>query len=1244
VTIKSLLFFLFLYVCLVWVAAAYWHSGRELREFGLRWTAAGLIVLLAFVVGARLFYWWRLWRAKAVIRPVGPAKPAKDRQIIHEDDAALAALIAEANASLAKAPAYAGTREGKPLSRLPLFLLIGPEGSGKTSTFVNSGLDPPLLAGQVTEATPIVSTRLCNLWLAKNVIFAEISGRAFSGELGRWSQLLRVLRGKPSVPLWRRLWGESELGWALHGVIGFCDVKHLTSASSDPERLERHCRDWQERLRVVGEVFGVEFPVYQVFTKSDAIPFFLDFFRRLPETEASQVLGCTLPFRKTDADRPTEVFAQAEAKRLTASFRPLYQALAERRLTHLAHEPDPARRPAVYEFPRELKRIRSSLVQFLTDVFRPHPLRPGPVLRGYYLTAVREVEVAAAPDLTGTGTGWAGRNVAMDGTRLFSGDATRVFRAGDVSSGPSAGGRGRLVLRWMFVSDLFHSVILADAPVQKVVPSDPRLELYRRALFAAVCGLCALLCIAFFWSWAGNRKLLHELESTGVVGAQKTGKLTSLDELRSLEALRLQVARLREYERDGAPWSLRWGLYSGGKLLGAARGAYFRLFQQLLLNDLNGTLVSRLQTVPATPPANAAYQPIYDELKTHLMISSGRCKAEPALVSRVLKETDAQAAQAGGSEWQALAETQIDFYAGELPYGNPLDLREDPEARDRARQYLQQIKGVERIYAGILANAAKTLTQPQRLSSLAPNYAQVLNGSGEVSAVFTPAGWDFVEKASKDHNAAALGEACVIGQPSGLIGEQKQEAAVAQAIRRMFVRDYIEQWRRFVTGFSVAKYASSQDAARKLDILASHNSPLLALFAMTANQTSFPATAAESGVLKDLEKMPVIGRVAKGLEGAEKTAAKVPGTQAKAPETLSSPADITRVFQPVHWVVPPGSESWVVEKNGAYIDALSQLRQSMQEIAQGGNNLDPAVHQAANQNYEKALNAVRQIAVGFKPVGNEGLDEAAQRLLEEPIRLANRFIITDMGQAAAGRVNGQLRALCDSLRNTLHKYPFQQSSTQDTGLEELTRWFAPAGGEIWKFQAQSLAELTVKDGSQWKVKDPAKKPQVTQEMLTFLNRAQAVTDAFYPPGAAQPQLTYTLRPKLDSSFKDSILELEIDGRPNQWTSSLQKQFSWPAPADAKTLGAIARIRTGSVAFAFASRLGPWGIFRIMGDAEPRALSSKLVEWKYTRGVDGRAELIQPAPVRLEIVDSSGGIDVFNAKFLGGLQCPVRAVE
>src|SRR5581483_12202369 len=257
---------------------------------------------------------------------------------------------------------FAGVRTKTPLTTLPLYLLIGPEGSGKTSTFLNSGIEPQLLAGQGT--TPVAPTRLCNIWLAKNAIFAEISGRAFAGDLSRWSQTLAAFRGRVAVPKWRQIWGESESQTDLRGVIAFCDYKEFTGAASDPQRLERFSRDWQERLRAIAEQFGNDFPVYVAITKSDKITYFTDFFRRLPELENNQVLGCTLAPNRTQTRSTNEVFVEAEAKRLTESFRPLYHALTRRRLAHLAHEPNPFYRPGIYEFPRELKRLRSPLVQF----------------------------------------------------------------------------------------------------------------------------------------------------------------------------------------------------------------------------------------------------------------------------------------------------------------------------------------------------------------------------------------------------------------------------------------------------------------------------------------------------------------------------------------------------------------------------------------------------------------------------------------------------------------------------------------------------------------------------------------------------------------------------------------------------------------------------------------------------------------------------------------------------------------
>lgn len=1227
-TIKGLLFCLFLYVGLVWVGSAYWYTGDDIRRIGLLGTGIGFLAVLILVIGARLLGWWRLSRARSAARPA-VAVAAKPPAAVHPDDEALTALIAEANAALVKLPAFAG-RTSTPLASLPLYLLIGPEGSGKTSTFLNSGLEPLLLAGQVSGTIAVVPTRLCNLWLAQGAIFAEFGERIFSGEAGRWNQLVRILRGNATVPRWRRFWGEQEPQRDFRGVIAFCDSKDLTGASSDPQRLERSSRDWQERLRPLAEVFGMEFPVYLLVTKCDQIPFFSDFFRRLPELDTRQVLGCTLPLRD---NKPAagEVFAEAEAKRLTDSFRPLYRALAERRLTQLAHEPNPAHRPGIYEFPRELKRIRSPLVQFLTDVFRPPAFGAGPLLRGYYLTGVREGELAASdPGATRISST---PLLSLEATRLFRADSL-TFQVDDPSRIPSGGRRSGS--RWLFVADLFEKVLLADRPQQTIRVVEDRFQGHRKVAFAGLCGVCSILCFAFLLSWVNNRDLLRHVEAAAGIGNIRQSKPAVLSELKALDDMRAQIVGMRK----GLGVSYHWGLYSGDRILDAARLNYFRRFHQLLLIDLNSAMVSDLMGLPADPGENSPYDPAFRTLKAHLLITSEICAPDAELLSSVLKDHRPRIAPDTTSEWRSLADTQIDFYASELQRGSALRLPQDKAAADRARQYLGKIKGVERVYRSILANAEKSVPKTQRVSDLVPDYTKVLRGPDGVSPAFSRAGWSFLEKASKKGVAPAEGEACVVGESSGIAGEFRQTAETSKAIQRMFLRDYIDQWRKFVEGFSVVRYASAADAAQKLEVLSGHRSPLLAVLYLAANQTYFPTPTAAAG--EGIQK--AIDSALAPLKKAEEKGKTALRSLTEAPGGLNGPADITTAFQPVDMVEPPGSEAWIVEKsNGAYIEALAQLRHSMQAIADS--DKDPAVHQAAAQAYDKALDTVRQMGAPFNSTGVGGLDTTVLHLLEEPIRLANGFIIRDQGKATITKINGELRSVCASLRPTLNKYPFGPVTRDDASVEELTRAFGPGQG-IWKFQQQSLAELVVKEGSAWKVKDPAKKPEVTPEMLKFLNRAQQVLDVFYSSGTPQPQLSFEFRPTLDKSFQDMVLELEIDGQARPFSGTLRKVFSWPGPAGVKDPGAVARLKRGDtgLAFAFASRAGVWGIFRILNDAEPREYGSAKVVWKSTTGAGGRPEPIKPAPVQMEIVSFPGGVDVFNARFWSDLQCPKAAVQ
>jgi len=182
-------------------------------------------------------------------------------------------------------------------------------------------------------------------------------------------------------------------------------------------------------------------------------------------------------------------------------------------------------------------------------------------------------------------------------------------------------------------------------------------------------------------------------------------------------------------------------------------------------------------------------------------------------------------------------------------------------------------------------------------------------------------------------------------------------------------------------------------------------------------------------------------------------------------------------------------------------------------------------------------------------------------------------------------------------------------------------------------------KLYFTDSGDW---DPAKKPQVTQAMLNFLNAAEGISSAFYAGGPSGPQFTYTLRPKLDERYAGFNMELELDGRSVTWVDKLQRPFMWPSQPESKATGAIIRLR-GNIIVPVASQGSVWGIFRAFGDAEPREMNAKTVEWKYFRSGQGRREALDP-PVDLDIVTFPGGRDVFNPKFWESLSCPAEAVK
>ncbi len=975
-------------------------------------------------------------------------------------------LIREAEARLAAARIEKGAK----VANLPAFLLMGDSGSTKTSIMIHSGLDPELLAGQVYVNSDVAPTRTANIWFSRRTVFVEAAG-ALPADAGKWKKLVKRLQPKTSVV------GKGEQ--APRAAIVCFDAENFTRPGAQ-EAASASARTLRARLGEISQSLGINLPVYVIFTRMDRVPFFLDYVRNLSEAEAGQVLGVTLAMVK---GRTEGVYAEQETARLTGDFERLFHSLADARPEFLARESDDAKLPGAYEFPREFRKVRPVLVQFLVDLCRPSQLTVGPFLRGFYFTGVRPVIVNEAAPIVAAAPRQAAQEAMGGATGIFAmnpaAPAGQQRQAAPVAS-------SKKVPQWVFLTQLFSSVLLADSTALGASGASTKTSVGRRMLFFAAASLCLLASIFFTVSYFKNRAL--EAQVTDAAKAISLapiagGDLAPIEPLRNLETLRVALERLGSYERAGAPWSYHFGLYTGHKLYPEARRVYFSRFRQLLLGQTQAAILHFMQTLPVKPGPD--YNPTYESLKAYLITTSNPDKSTREFLSPVLMRwwTNGRTVDVPRS---SLAQKQFDFYADELRIENPFSSNQDSGGVAHARKYLEQFAGVQRVYAFMLSEANRR-NQPINFHKQFPEAAKVVLDRHEVPGAFSKGGWEFMTKDAIPNAAKYFaGEEWVLGKQSG---GALDDAELQRAIRSLYYADFLNEWRAYLKAGNVLKYSGIPDAAEKLSITAGAQSPLLALMCLASENTAVddPAVAAP--------------------------------------------------FQPVQAVVPPGCLArYANPTNQPYMTALLNLQASLESL--GPNPPDAAAAAPTLDNARQAKVATRQVSQSFR--SDADLGGTVQGLLEDPITNAEG-VLRGLGPAA---LNAKGKGLCTQISPILAKYPFAPAAQKEATLQEVNSVYHPKDGAIWQFYETNLSKFVTRQGTP--VENAA--IAVTPAFRQFLARSAAFTDAAYPPNSADPRLTYAVKP--DAADDNERIRVNIDGQSAEFVGAAApaKNFVWPGNA------------------------------------------------------------------------------------------------
>jgi type VI secretion system protein ImpL len=1026
------------------------------------------------------------------------AASAEPEQSVQPGSEEIELAIHNAEKRLSAAKLAAGSRIGS----LPVFLLVGDPGVSKTSVMLQSGMEPELLSGQVYANSEIVPTRTVNIWFCARSLFVEAGGELASDpEL--WKRLLRKLTPRTMIV------GNSQA--PPRAAVLFYDCENFLRPEAQIKARDE-ARTLRARLGGISQAMGSNLPVYVLFSKMDRLPCFGEYVTNFSDEEAREAFGVTLPMT---ANRSDGVYAEAQTVRLTNHFDQLFCSLADARPKFLARENDSSRLPANYEFPREFRKIRPAAVQFLVELCRPSQLTVGPFLRGFYFTGIRPVAVAEDAPV---------RRAGLPGEVEEAAGATQILQRGASVGGsqPSAAAlessHSRTIPQWLFLGNLFREVILADGIGRLASRTNVRTNAKLRILLASAGIACILLAVVFTASFSLNHKLASGVQQAAA--AVSSGEVG--DALGRLDTLRQALERLGTFRREGPPMSYRFGLYTGNELYPIARRLYFTRFQEILLDRTQKTIVESILSLPRTP--GPEYGPTYDALKAYLITTSNHDKSTRRFLTPVLLKWWTIATEADPSR-QAVARKQLDFYADELKEANPFSTEDDSATIEKARRYLAQFAGSDRVYAFLLADAARH-SSPINFNRQFPGSVSIVTETHEVPGAFSKAGWQFIKDALQHVDRYVSGERWVLGDADAAALDPGR---LGQDLRNRYYADFMREWRMYIKSAGMPPYTDIKDAAEKLSIISGNQSPLLALLSLASRNTAVDDSAVAS------------------------------------------------VFQPVQAVVPPANEDrYIAQTNQSYINALVTLEASLENVT--GQSDDPAAAQALN-NALQAKVVTRQMAQSFR-LDNDGHIEApVQKLLEDPILGVEQAL---RGAVPAG-INAGGKNLCGQLRLLTGKFPFVSNSKTDATPDELTAVFRKPDGALWAFYDQSLKKVLTKQGNQYV---PSGAVPLNPAFLSFFNKAAALSDALYATGAGSPAFAFTVKPGASDGVQG--ITLRFDGQALAYTAGSPPQpktFTWQANA---AHDMTVNVRVGGADFEWQHHTGLWGAFHFFAEAKHTA--------------------------------------------------------
>lgn len=234
---------------------------------------------------------------------------------------------------------------------LPCYLVMGPTQAGKTSLLLHTGLAlTDVRKSKLITPTP---TQQFDWWFSPNAIYIDTAGNLSESV---WGGILNILMR------YRR----------YHPITGLIIVLSLPSLHS-PYQQQLQLDALKKQFAILSH-YKKSLPVYLVFTHSDLIAGFTEFFDDLGIEERQQCWGMSFE----NNTLPENLSQDYERQ-----FVEFLKCLNERLIWRMHQEHNASKRVHIKDFPLQIENLKASISDMIGQLFQANHLQ----LRGIYFTS-----------------------------------------------------------------------------------------------------------------------------------------------------------------------------------------------------------------------------------------------------------------------------------------------------------------------------------------------------------------------------------------------------------------------------------------------------------------------------------------------------------------------------------------------------------------------------------------------------------------------------------------------------------------------------------------------------------------------------------------------------------------------------------------------------------------------------------------------------------------------------------------